>query len=188
MIHRRSTSCGRAHHRCSSGGDATGTSQRLQKIAAVFAIFVALSASGARACNEVVLKDNCYDTKPVVSARTLSFPTAMTPEVAWVRKGGQLTYLDVAVNTPPPRGRAQPSKYDFVCVAHVRPAMEMMYPADAVARDPTMLICSDGINSQGLSAALLYEFETTGAFLVRGVLWWCSVVLLFLISPFKPFT
>jgi penicillin V acylase-like amidase (Ntn superfamily) len=139
-----------------------------KSIAAVFAIVIALCASGARACNEVVLKDNCYDTKPVVSARTLSFPTAMTPEVAWVRKGGQLTYLDVAVNTPPPRGRAQPSKYDFVCVAHLRAEWKLLYPADAVAQDPRMMMCSDGINSQGLSAALLYEFETTGA----RAAWW----------------
>jgi hypothetical protein len=94
--------------------------------------------AGAQACVDVILKDNCTNNA-VVSGRTLSFPTSLTPRLAWGAKGAVLPLLEVAPGVPSPLGRTYVVKNNFVTLHNARNEFKGLFPNDKAINNPKFL-------------------------------------------------
>lgn len=75
--------------------------------------------------------------------------------------------LNIAPNTPSTFGRTIKAGIPFVCTTHARAELALLFKdkSDPIhAKD--FLWCVDGMNQAGLSAAVLYQSETKGEWLV----------------------
>lgn len=107
-----------------------------------------------------MLNDTC--TGATVSSRTLSFPLSFGPEVSLIRAGAAVALSEVAgtLDAPvwaPYPGRTIASKYNFVCVSIARRQLAAYYGPKSARSKSNFLACIDGLNSAGLSCALLYQ-------------------------------